>query len=131
MPRPAVKDLPLLLAAVMLSACYPAHVATGTAPATPAATFACMTTALTDLGFTITSSDAKTGFLRGQRLDPGSPEKSEYTDLDISIYTNRDGETLYMMQATRTHGHGTTDGLPTLDSDVQASDAVAKRCGKP
>jgi hypothetical protein len=90
--------------------------------------------ALHDLGFTITSSNPKTGYIDAEKRDPGSPGGAEYTNLDISIFANRDGETQLMIQASRTHGGGSTgatsSGLPTLDSDVKASDAVVKRCGK-
>jgi hypothetical protein len=118
-----------------LAGCFGPHIVTGAAPDTPAATFACVTTALHDLGFTVLSSNPKTGYVEGEKRDAGSPGGAEYTNLDISIYTNRDGETQFMIQASRTHGGGTSgtgsSGLPTLDSDVKASDTVAKRCGKP
>jgi hypothetical protein len=133
--RLRVKALLPVLAMLPLVGCFGAHIATGAAPASPGDTFTCMTTALHDLGFSLVTSNAKTGYIDAEKRDAGSPGGAEYTNLDISIYANRDGETQFMIQTTRTHGGGSTGtadtGLPTLDSDVKASDAVAKRCGKP
>jgi hypothetical protein len=129
-----VKASPFLLLALAAAACLGPHIETGVSPATPADTFSCMSSAVTDLGFTITSSQPATGFLRAQRRDSGSPESEEYTDLAISVYTNRDGDTEYQIQAGRTVGPpastGRSNTIMPIDADVKVADAVVKRCGK-
>ena len=129
-----MKALPLLVPTLALAACFGPHLNTGASPTSPATTFTCMTTAMQELGFTIVQSVPSTGFLRAQKRDIGSPDSAEYTDLAISIYTNRDGKTQFLVQASRTLGNPSptapASGLPTLDSDVKAADAVTTRCGK-
>ncbi len=129
-----MKALLLVVPTVAIAACLGPHINTGASPANPTATFTCMTTAMQELGFTILQSAPSTGFLRAQKRDVGSPDSAEYTDLAISIYTNRDGKTQFLVQASRTLGNPSptapASGLPTLDTDVKAADAVTARCGK-
>ncbi len=127
-----MKVRPSLLLLVALPACWGPHIATGSAPNPPAATFACMTQAVADLGYKVLKSEPATGFLRAEKRDLGSPDSSEYSELTISVYTDRDHNTQYMVTATRTQGGSpgarSANGLFVEDADTQASDEVIKRC---
>lgn len=114
-------------------ACGP-HIDTGAVPAPPAETFACMTQAVRSLGYTITTSQPAQGFLAAEKRDLTSPDSSEYSELSISIYKNDDGKTQYLISGGRARatpdGQRTTYGVMVLDSDGQAANDVAKRCGR-
>jgi len=128
-----VKALPAL-ALVLLSAAACTQINTGATPASPADTFACMTQAVRALGYTITTSQPGSGFLAAERVDPTSPDSSEFSELSISVYKDRDGHTRYQIQPGRTRltpsGAHSTAGVMVLDMDNHAADVVAQRCGK-
>ena len=115
-------------------ACMGPHIDTGPAPSTPADAFACMSSAVTSLGYTITTSEPDKGFLAAEKRDLSSPDSAEYSELSVSIYKNDDGQTQYLISGGRAKatpdGQRTTFGVTVLDSDGQAADEVAKRCGK-
>ena len=119
--------------ALCAMACGP-HIDTGPTPAAPADAFACMAQAVRSLGYTITTSQPDQGFLAAEKRDLTSPDSSEYSELTVSIYKNDDGETQYLISGGRAKatpdGQRTTFGVMVLDSDGQAADEVAKRCGK-
>lgn len=123
-----------VLLLVTAGACFGAHIITGSAPLPPAPTFACMMRTVTALGYTITTSDVASGFLKAEKRDLGSPDSAEYSELAVSVYSNTDGVTRFMVTPARTRLNGsgprTTEGVFTMAADQQAADSLARACSK-
>ncbi len=123
-----------LVVALGGGACIGPHLHTGAAPSTPADTFSCMSQAIASLGYTITTSQPDQGFLAAEKRDSSAADSGMYSELSVSIYKNGDGKTEYLVSGGRARatpdGRRTTFGVAVLESDGQAADAVAERCGK-
>lgn len=123
-----------LLLLLPVAACIGPHIVTGTAPGGPAATFSCVTQAVRSLGYSITTSQPATGFLRAEKRDLSSPDSAEYSELEVAVYTDRDGRTWYMITPGRSRRtvSAADDAGPVyvLDSDNQAADSLGRMCGK-
>ena len=129
-----MKALTALAAALLATACLGPHITTGAAPRSPAQTFDCMNSALRDLGFRIDKTEASTGFLKADKRDLGSPDSSEYVNVTISVYTNRDQETQYMITVGRTTGAPSgavgAGEIFANDADGRVTDTLTARCGR-
>ncbi len=121
-----------LLLMLPVAACIGPHIVTGTAPNGPGATYACIVQAVHSLGYTVTDSEPATGYLKAEKRDMGSPDSAEFSELQVAVYTDRDGHTLYMITPGRFRNEAAPDVGPVyvLDSDNQAADAVGRKCGK-
>ena len=128
-----MKASPLLVGALALAGCMiGSQIVTGATPVSPGDTFVCMSHAVTALGYTITTSDKTTGFLAAEKVDPTVPDSAEFSELSVSIYTDRDGHTQYMITPGRSRrtadGQRQTLGLVVQQGDDDAASAVAKQC---
>ncbi|HEU4988627.1 MAG: hypothetical protein KGL93_09060 [Gemmatimonadota bacterium] len=128
-----MKPPPTLVLLLATAACIGPHIVTGAAPLTPRQTFDCMVRATTALGYTITTRQDAAGFLTAQKQDPTSPDSAEYSELSVSVYTDRDGHTQYLITPGRSRhtadGGRVTSGIMVLDVDNDAADQLARRCG--